>query len=709
MHCAGSRSIARHAAAQWYAAGLFHVAAMCVLMLLGLDPVHAQQNGVLILDSLLVDEIVFEEDSASDRETLLGQISTRESPGSFARWLYSAFGSRFPFSGEPEYFDIGAFKDDVDALKRHFKNTGYISAAVEGVYEILESKRDVRAVFRIKKGQRSYIDSVDYRNLQRLPQRIDSLIRHSSDRLLVVGQPYDADATQAEVNRVLRLLGNNGFPVAVSDSILVERKLSNKNVTVHLWFTCGTQLVVGDIQKSISNEEELNLAQQIIDDRIELESGEVWSNEQRERSEVNLNRLNIFSNAQLVATFPALADSAHRFVPVTVLLSMKPRHELAPAVLVNTQFNRFNAGAEVAYLFRNAFGGAQTITTKLNVLSKVDLPVNSYQASAQVQLDQPYFLDNKTSGVLTISYILAQESGLYGGSIVQGVVELKRLFTERLQGFVAWTLEQSQYNIIASGQSLVNTPFAQFDTTGIDYRNSIVAVTLDRDYTNDFFYPSSGLSLRGTVEEAGILKALIPGAFRGFQSTEYRKTEGTVRWFTDLSRHRSSIFGVKLKAGTIFRYGESLRGDIPVPFNRRYYAGGSQSVRAWSASTLAAAGQEEAAFGGNALVEASMELRWQMFPGAKKWLAVEPENLWLVLFADVGNLWREASVIRLNEAAIGFGVGIRYNLFFGPIRVDYALKGFDPSDAQDPWFTQRHFWSDVFFKGQLVLGIGHAF
>ena len=709
----------KHSSAQRFAAGLFVLSTLGALLLILAPRVAAQGlQGPTFADSVLVKEIVFQGDSLHDKETLLAQIATKESPGAFARFLYS-IGSWVPLSGEAQYFDVQVFQEDRDALKLYFGNEGFRDATVEGTYANVAGTKAVTTLFRIHLGARSMIDSIDYRNLKRLPRAVDSLIRSVSDRVLVVGRPYSADNVEAEIKRVLRLLGNNGFPNALCDSILVERKLSNKNVTVHLSFTHGQQLIVGPIGRAVKNdasagdttrkEGSFNLAQKIIDDRLDLKTGEVYSADARDRSVTNLSRLNIFSSVQIETDIPPLADSTRRIVPVTVLLSMKKRHELAPGVFLNNYNNRLNAGAEISYLFRNAFGGAQSLSSSLTLLSKVDYPISSYNATAQVQLDQPYLFDKSTSGAWTIAFVRAVEAGIYGGSILQNVVDVKRQFSERVQGVLSWTLEQSQYEIIAKGQSLVNTPFARFDTTGIDYRNSILTLTVDRDYTNDFFYPTSGLSLRGTIEEAGLLKQALPGLFRGFRSAEYRKLEGTLRYFHDLSRNKTTIFGVKLKAGGIFRYGESKADNIPVPFNRRYYAGGSQSIRAWSARALSAGGEAQAAFGGNALVETSAELRWQMFPNARNLWSFEPSLLWLVTFVDAGNLWSEPYKIRVNETAVAMGVGIRYNLFFGPFRIDYGMKAFDPGASERPWFFQRPFLSSVLAKGHIVFGIGHAF
>ena len=57
-------------------------------------------------------------------------------------------------------------------------------------------------------------------------------------------------------------------------------------------------------------------------------------------------------------------------------------------------------------------------------------------------------------------------------------------------------------------------------------------------------------------------------------------------------------------------------------------------------------------------------------------------------FVDAGNLLPEASQPGLNDLRYGVGVGLRYNLPIGPIRLDY---GVNPSPRQHEAFGAFHF------------------
>lgn len=695
--------------AQRTSAGLCVVYAvlLCVVVLLVAAAVpmtvHAQTSRPFMDDSLRISDVQIDGASSLELQSLLDLLETRPSPGAFWTFLYS-ISERFPLAEEPRYFDYDMFTRDVDALTRHYRNNGFFSARVDGRYAIDTAAGEIGVRYLIEEGPASFIDSVQYRLSGTLPADVSAQMFTAP--LLLKGRRYRAQDLAAERDRVLDMLRNAGFPRAYSDSIVVERKLSNNNVLVRLPITFGTQLRVGAIGDSIINPP-LNLARRIIHDRLDFKTGDIYSVRARDRAEANLNRLGIFSVVQVQPDIPAIDDTLHRDVPIRIVLAEKLRHELAPALLVNNQFSRLNAGAEIAYLFRNVFGGAQTFTARIDGLFRMPRPDEGFQISAQVRLEQPYFIDNDNSAYISTAYILARERGVYGGDLQQNVVGVRRRFTERVQGHVDWTIEQTNYSDI--GKPPANSAFAIFDTTGINYRNSILAVGLERDQTNDFFNPTDGLYMRGLVEEAGVLRNAFPGLFARRQSTEYVKTEAMVKYFHDLSRNRSSVLGIKLMSGMIFRYGQSLRDNIPVPFNRRYYAGGSTSVRGWGSRKLSIEGEQAAGFGNNAIAEASVEYRWQLFPEWKQWLALEPNKIWLVFFADAGNIWDAPGSIRLREAAVAFGFGIRYLTFFGPIRLDYGMRAYDPTIAAQKWFTERMFVRDILAKGAIHFGIGHAF
>jgi outer membrane protein insertion porin family len=154
--------------------------------------------------------------------------------------------------------------------------------------------------------------------------------------------------------------------------------------------------------------------------------------------------------------------------------------------------------------------------------------------------------------------------------------------------------------------------------------------------------------------------------------------------------------------------------NFSLPFFRQYYAGGPNSMRAWGLRKLGP-GSRIASLAideypdrfGDIQLEGNFEYRFYVanFQG------------WIInsaLFTDVGNVWFlrddptiENEEFRFNrlwhDLAIGAGTGLRLDLGFLKIRVDYAFKIKNPTlEVPGPqWFTDT--------KGQLQFGIDYPF
>ncbi len=676
---------------------------LCIVLL---SPSALAQFHPVPGDSLELSEIIFEGVEELDEDDIRDRLLTQASPSGFSIWLHNNLGSRAPFAAEPLFFDLDDFENDLDALRRHYNNNGFFHAVIEGSYSLAEDS-SVHVRFIVDEGKASYIDSVDYTHIEKLPADVRDEIL--SDRVLLRGRRYRASNVQVERARILKILANSGYPTALSDSTVVTRKLSNNNVIIHLPFRFGRRLYFGKITEDIKGVDELNLVRKIVYDRLDFKEGEIYSTKELNEGETSLNRLGVFSYVRMMPDFAAAAAATDSLVPLTLELVPQRRYELAYGLLFSDQLQGFSMGAETSFLMRNVFAGAQSLTTRINVLGKIPEVNETYKAMIQVQFDQPYLFSNKSSGFISTSYNLVGEKDLATGDIFQITVGAQQFVTSQVTGKLDWTYEISQFN--GDPMALLGAGLIYFDTTEtINYRNSIRAVRVDWDLTDDLFNPKSGWFVSGIFEEAGYLEHIglsplpLADTARGVATAQYFKFEQLSKYFTDVSRNETMIFASKFRIGSIFRYDLTKKLNLPVPPNRRYYAGGPNSIRGWNVRELAV-DTNAVNFGGNTLLETSVELRWQLFPNDPDWR----RDIGVVFFLDAGNLWNELRLMRFDQIAVAMGVGLRYNMFFGPLRVDFGMKGHDPSLTENRWFTQKKWWSEVVSKGVVQFSIGHAF
>jgi outer membrane protein assembly factor BamA len=150
------------------------------------------------------------------------------------------------------------------------------------------------------------------------------------------------------------------------------------------------------------------------------------------------------------------------------------------------------------------------------------------------------------------------------------------------------------------------------------------------------------------IEQAG---TVLPGDFN------YTTATADVRAYVPL--HARVVLAGRAHAGAI----DPVGGDDDVPFFKRYFLGGSSSLRGWGRFEVAPLSAAGLPLGGFSLLETSLELR------ARVW-----KTLGLVLFADAGNVCEGTWEYRLSDLRYDVGPGLRYLTPIGPLRADFAYQ-----------------------------------
>lgn len=150
-----------------------------------------------------------------------------------------------------------------------------------------------------------------------------------------------------------------------------------------------------------------------------------------------------------------------------------------------------------------------------------------------------------------------------------------------------------------------------------------------------------------------------------------------------------------------------------LPFEKRYYGGGANSVRGWSARSLGPgnyAASENIDYmkqSGDFSLNLNVEYRAKLF-----W------KLELAAFLDAGNIWTwmdegqaegQFKIDRFyKQIAFGYGIGLRLNFDIFVIRLDWGLKAFDPSKAAGEQWRFVPGWS-ITKDTALHLAVGYPF
>ena len=195
--------------------------------------------------------------------------------------------------------------------------------------------------------------------------------------------------------------------------------------------------------------------------------------------------------------------------------------------------------------------------------------------------------------------------------------------------------------------------------------------------------------------------------FLGIRYSQYARA--------DVSASHKIMFGKvtalagRLYMGVAYAYGNS----DAVPFDRLFYAGGSNSMRGWAPRTLGPGSTPTPTNVvyptqlGDMKLEANLEFRfpiWDMFHGAT--------------FLDLGNIWYigrkdgsypESSVFHFNsfykQLAFNTGIGLRLDIDFAILRLDWGIQLHNPNNPEGERWIHNFKWRNT----SLNFGVGFPF
>jgi outer membrane protein assembly factor BamA len=254
-----------------------------------------------------------------------------------------------------------------------------------------------------------------------------------------------------------------------------------------------------------------------------------------------------------------------------------------------------------------------------------------------------------------------------------------------------------------------------------------VNTQLSNDQPTYFYYnatilEAAGNALRGLFNVLPNVTTDANGSYsiQGIRFAQYLKTEHDFRYYTQRDAQNKFAFRGFLGVGMPFKNLNAL------PFEKSYFSGGANGIRAWQARTLGPGSYRDStaikSFNniGDLKIEFNAEYRFSftdMFQGA--------------VFVDAGNIWlmnKNSSPLnadfQLNrfykEFAIGAGLGARLDFDFFLIRLDMGIPIRNPIMIEgERWIWEpktefNQFLTHVnnspsVFKPNLVFNLGIGF
>ena len=255
------------------------------------------------------------------------------------------------------------------------------------------------------------------------------------------------------------------------------------------------------------------------------------------------------------------------------------------------------------------------------------------------------------------------------------------------------------------------------------YKDQLIART-----AYSFLYTNTGLRnqpknpfrIRAGIDLAGILPRLATALggsktnstgyeeIFGINYAEYVKTDFDFAQTYPLDDKNS--LAIHFGLGVAVPYGNS----IVLPFEKRYFAGGANSVRGWSTRTLGPGAYQRNDTMRADFVNQTGDIKLDLSAEYRHKLT---ELFEVAAFVDAGNIWtiknyegQPGGLFKFDEfykeIAASYGLGLRVNLGFLLLRLDAGMKAYDPADSEKKFVLFNPNFSDKF---ALHFAIGYPF
>ena len=539
------------------------------------------------------------------------------------------------------FFDRAEFDRDVRRIEAFYADRGYPRAKVVGVDVALNDAKDKVAItVEINEGEPTIVERVIFDGFSGLPP--DHLARLEARLPIAAGKPRDQRLILASHGMAVGELRDHGFPY--SSVRMVERRGTDETrVELTVAADTGPEAVFG----AITIEGDVSVDEEIIRRELAFDEGDLYQLSRITETQRRIYSLELF---QFVNVAPRLPEDRSPQVPVVVTVAEGKHRRLQ---LAGGYGSEEKARGRINWRHLN-FGGDARV-------GEVEAKASALEQGLRGSFTEPFLFQRGLSLRLSGSTWWANEP-VYEYRSSGGRIGLTKDFSragfgvERgVRNVVSATLIQEYEDYTIAPGVLEDQRFRdELIALGLDPetgRGSGTVTALELDFSRSTaaqpLDPRQGYVVNGHVEKAG---RFLRGTF------DYTEFSGEARGYVPVGS--SVVWANRVRLGTLAGPSAAL-----IPFHKRYFVGGSSSVRGWGRYQVSPLTPGGHPIGGRTMMEVSTEARFGI-----------RGKLGAVLFVDGGNVWADAWDVRMNELRWAVGPGIRYDTPIGPVRVDFGVQ-----------------------------------
>jgi outer membrane protein insertion porin family len=561
--------------------------------------------------------------------------------------------SLFSFYRNDDKYSREKLAGDLERLESYYRDRGYVEFDIESTQvSITPDRRQVYITVNVEEGDKYTVREVN------LVGELNDIRPEDLRRLFVVqpDQVFSQALVTATEERITQALGNSGYTFATASG--VPKINDDGTVNVEFFVDAGKRAYVRRVAftgNSVTQDEVMRREMR------QMEGG--WaSTAQIDLSKVRLERLGYFSEVNVET--PAVAGTDDQ-IDVNFTVKEQPSGSIS-ATLGYSQGFGLILGAN--YQENNVLGTGNSLG--------IGLSYSDFQRSASFNYFDPYFTQDGVSRGFNLFFresnfdqanIARFTTNSYGAGLNFGfpIGETRRI---NFGGTV-------EYTDITEGAFPAQEISEFIDKNGNDALNYKLNLSWSSSTLNRGLFPTAGRAQSIAFEVA------VPGSDLQFYKAVYQGQQ-----YFPIAR------GWTVRLRGELGYGDGYGDTEALPFFEHFFAGGFGSVRGFESNTLGPRSTDPlididgdgvpdqifnrrpAPFGGNLLVEASVELIFPL-PFMENTNQFRP-----VLFFDAGNVFNtncpEVSTIcsdfDAGEVRYSAGMAVTWLTGLGPMTFGIA-------------------------------------
>ena len=668
------------------------------------------QEGEYILDKVAV----VSDQSDYNASSLSQYVRQKEKPK-----LFSLF--RNPFSRKPVIYDTLQARLSCQDLMTAMQNEGYMNAGVS-LYTETKGKK-LKATYLLHPGQPFLIGKVNY-DIQ--DEGILQLLHldQPANQQIKPGMRFTVETLDNERKRIAGLLSDNGYFRFNKDFIhfAADTIMGRKDIALTLQLrkykpnnnspeVDHTRYLIRDVLFQSNDSDRIHLRKQVLLNATAIKEGRPYDASALQRTYNNFARLQAVKYTNI--KFAEVPDT--NLLDCHIQISTNKPSTISFQPEGTNTAGDLGAAASITYTNRNLFHGSEQLSIEFRGAYEAITGLEGYQDqnytefSVETKLVFPRFLAPFLSKSFRRRQTASSEWAVSWD--FQNRPEFhRRVFSS------AWRYRWSEpkhhlnYRFDLLDLNYVYMPWIS-STFKRDYldnaenRNAILRYNYE-----DIFIMKTGFTVsytdgvdavRANFESAG---NLLNGVSKGFgfkTNSQGQHTLFNIAYaqyvkldfdYTHLFQFdKRNALALHAGLGVAYPYGNST----VLPFEKRYFSGGANSVRGWSVRELGP-GKFKGTDGridfinqtGDVKLDLNAEYRSSLF-----W------KLQGALFIDAGNIWTLRNYAEqpggqfkftefYKQIAASYGMGLRLNFDYFILRFDMGMKAINPA-----YESEKEHWS----------------